>query len=129
MKPRRRYRKKPDQYIIAIQLQLETEGFSYLKWGSEQRCKKGDWLVDNDGDIYTIDDSVFAATYHEVEPGRYVKAAPVWAEIAQTDGAIATKEGVSNYKAGDYIVYNNEDGTDRYCVSAAKFEKMYMLDQ
>jgi len=45
MDTRRRYRKKPDQFVVAVQLALDTNGFTYKKWGAEQRCKRGDWLV------------------------------------------------------------------------------------
>ena len=129
MGTRRRYRKKADQFIVAVQLDLDTDGFTYLKWGAEQRCKRGDWLVDNEGDIYTVDSEVFAKTYRNAGPGIYVKTTPVWAEIADKPGRVITKEGESHYQAGDYLVYNNEDGTDAYCISAAKFESMYELDE
>jgi hypothetical protein len=56
-----------------------------------------------------------------------VKTTPVWAERATQPGRVATKEGQSHYSAGDYLVSNNEDGTDAYCIAAAKFEAMYEL--
>ena len=40
-------------------------------------------------------------------------------------GHIETKEGLSHYIEGDYIVYNNEDLTDGYCMRDKKFEGMY----
>ena len=129
MPDRRRYRRKADQYVVAVQLDLDTGGFTYRKWGGEQRCKRGDWLVDNDGDIYTVDREVFARTYRQARPGAYVKTTRVWAEIATEDGSVATKEGRSHYRRGDYLVSNNEDGADAYCVGAAKFESMYELDR
>lgn len=125
---RQRYRKRADQFVLAIRLSLETEGFGYRKWGDAQRCKAGDWLVDNDGDVYTVDADAFARTYRRVEPGRYVKTTPVWAERAANAGSIATKEGLTHYAAGDYIVFNDEDGTDGYAVSPPKFEAMYEAD-
>ena len=128
MSTRLRYRKRPDQFVIAVQLKLDTPGFAYRKWGADQRCKGGDWLVDNHGDVYTVDAEVFARTYRQVAPGQYVKTTPVWAEVATAAGAVATKEGESRYAAGDYLVSNNEDGTDAYCISAAKFEAMYERD-
>ena len=60
MVERRRYRKCPDRAVIAVQIDLDTPGFTYRKWGGEQRCKAGDWLVDNDGDVYTVDRESFA---------------------------------------------------------------------
>ncbi len=128
MTTRRRYRKKPECFVIAVQLELDTKGFTYHKWGAEQRCKPGDWLLDNDGDIYTVDKDVFAQTYRRIRPGAYVKTTPVWAEVAEAAGSVETKEGRSDYRKGDYLVYNNEDGTDAYCMSAPKFESMYELD-
>jgi hypothetical protein len=129
MGTRKRYRKKPDQFVIAVQLELDMEGFIYRKWGDDQKCKPGDWLVDNDGDIYTVDRDVFAKTYRKTRPGHYLKTTPIWAEVATEPGSVETKEGRSHYDAGDYLVSNNEDGTDAYCISAAKFESMYELDE
>jgi hypothetical protein len=42
---------------------------------------------------------------------------------------VETKEGQSHYRAGDYLVSNNEDGSDAYAISAAKFESMYVPDE
>jgi hypothetical protein len=122
---RRRYRKKADQFVVAVQLKMETEGFVYQKWGDEQRCKPGDWLVDNQGDVYSVDHTTFDQTYEKKSRGIYVKKTAVWAEQAKEPGKVPTKEGFSHYQAGDYLVSNNEDGSDDYCISAEKFESMY----
>ena len=122
------YRKKSDQFVVAVQLDLETDGLSYRKWGAEQKCKKGDWLVNNNDETYTIDKDSFEQTYRKESPGLYVKSTPVLAEIAEKSGSIETKEGQSTYKKGDYIIYNNEDKTDAYCMSAENFQSMYELD-
>lgn len=129
MATRHRYRKKAGQSVVAVQLDLDTDGFVYSKWGGDQTCKRGDWLVDNDGDIYTVDGDVFARTYRKAGPGLYAKSAPVWAEVAGAPGSVATKEGRSHYETGDYIVCNNEDGTDAYCIARDKFEEMYEPDE
>jgi hypothetical protein len=126
---RRKYKKKADSFVVAVQLNLDTDGFTYHKWGAVQRGKKGDWLVNNNGDIYTIDEEVFAKTYRKKSPGIYVKTTSVWAEVATESGIVKTKEGESHYDAGDYLVSNNEDGRDAYCISADKFESMYELDE
>ena len=107
---------------------LDTDGLTYRKWGGEQRAKPGDWIVDNEGDIYTVDADVFARTYRRTGPGTYVKTTPVWVEQAQRAGNVKTKEGVTHYKSGDYLVSNNHDGSDAYAISAAKFESMYTPD-
>ncbi len=127
-KSARRYRRKPGGFVIAIRLDLETEGFRYKKWGGWQLCKPGDWLVYNQGDTYTVDAEVFARTYRRIGPGRYVKTTPVWAVKAQHPGEVTTREGVSRYQAGDYLVSNDPAGEDRYCVSAEMFESLYEPD-
>lgn len=122
---RRKYRKKASQYVVAVKLDIQTDGISYRKWGGTQRAKRGDWLLDNDGDVYTVDARVFARTYSRLRPGTFVKTTPVWAEVATHAGSVKTKEGESHYKRGDYVVYNRKNGGDGYCVSAAKFKSMY----
>ena len=62
-------------------------------------------------------------------PGIYTKSTPVWAEKAAQDGSVFTKEGESHYRSGDYIVSNDEEGSDRYCMPAARFEAIYELDR
>jgi hypothetical protein len=125
MATRRKYIKRVSNLVVAIQLDLDTAGFTYRKWGGAQTCKPGDWIVNNGGDVYTVDRDTFARTYHAESPGLYRKVAPVWAEVADHDGAINTKEGITHYKTGDYIVFNDEEGQDGYAVSAPSFEAMY----
>jgi hypothetical protein len=127
MSKRRKYKKKSASFVTAVQLDLDTEGFKYKKWGGEQSAKKGDWLVDNDGDKYTVSRESFATTYDFVSPGVYVKSAPVWAEIADKPGKVKTQEGETAYEAGDYLVSNDEDGRDAYAVTKEKFASMYEL--
>ena len=88
-------------------------------------CKPGDWLIENDGDVYTVDADAFAASYERTARGRYVKTAPVWAVRADAAGEISTREGSTRYAAGDYLVSNRADGSDDYAVSREKFESMY----
>ena len=122
---RQKYRKRESQAVVAVQLALEGAGFTYEKWGGTQTCKPGDWLVNNDGDVYTVDRDTFARTYKQVDKGTYAKIAPVWAEVAREPGEVTTKEGVTRYRAGDYLVFNEESGGDAYAVAADKFEAMY----
>jgi hypothetical protein len=125
---RLRYRRKPDQAVSAVRLVLEFDGFSYRKWGGEQRAQVGDWLVDNDGDVYTVSADSFASTYRQLSPGRWLKVTPVWAEQAARAGVVATKEGQTQYEAGDWLVSNAEDGSDAYAINADKFEQTYEPD-
>ena len=124
-KRRCRYFRRSGKLVIAVRLALDTEGFVYRKWGGEQRAKAGDWIVDNEGDIYTIDADVFKRTYRQTGPGTFVKTTPIWAERASFAGSVQTKEGVTHYNVGDYLVSNSSDGTDDYAIAADKFESLY----
>jgi hypothetical protein len=124
----RRFKRRADRIVTAVQLRLETDGFRYHKWGGEQRCKPGDWLVDNDGEVYTVDRDTFARTYRLIGPGQFFKFGLVWAERASCDGRIPTKEGHTSYEAGDYLVYNDPRREDGYAIKAATFERLYEPD-
>jgi hypothetical protein len=119
------YRRKERTFVTAVRLELNTEGFTYLKWGGTQRCKRGDWLVNNQDDVYTIDAETFERSYQIVSPGLYEKIAPVWAEVAAEPGTIQTKEGSTAYLAGDYLVFNASDRKDGYAMSAETFSQLY----
>lgn len=123
----RRYVKRPEVTVQAIRLSLDFDGFSYRKWGDVQRCKPGDWLVLNNGELYTVDADSFAATYEALpdHEGRFRKTASVWARRARQDGQIETREGTTHYHAGDFIVYNDSDGRDGYAVPADEFLGQY----
>lgn len=129
MPRRRRYRKRAGQFVVAIPIDLAVDTFVYRKWGAKQRAKRGDWLVNNGDDIYTIDGSVFDRTYKRLRPGIYLKITPVWAAVAASAGSVKTKEGESRYRKGDYIVFNDRNGTDAYCMAPKKFRAMYELDE
>ena len=110
---------------MAVQLNLDTAGFKYEKWGQIQICKQGDWMVNNNGDVYTIDQQIFANTYKENGKGQYFKSIVVWAEVADKAGVIQTKEGSTYYRVGDCLVYNDVADDDAYAISREKFEKLY----
>lgn len=114
-----------------MRLAFDADGFlfRYRKWGGEQRAKAGDWLIDNNGDVYTVDAVVFARSYravYEKGPGSYVKTTPIWAERAEKPGVVPTKEGSTQYQTGDYLVSNSDDDSDRYAIAAEKFETLYL---
>ena len=125
MSARLKYVKREHQTVVAVQLALETTGFTYEKWGATQTCKQGDWIVNDGGDVHTVDQESFARTHQEVSPGVYLKTGHVWAEVADAAGQVSTKEGVTHYQAGDYLVFNEEEGGDAYAVPADKFKEMY----
>lgn len=121
----KKYRRREDTRIVAVQLDLDTEGFVYQKWGGPQRCKRGDWLVRNGEETYTVDREVFARTYAPVGPGVYERTGVVWAERAGESGAVETLEGRTEYAAGDYLVFENPQREGAYAVGADRFEALY----
>jgi len=125
MGARRKYIKRQQRPVVAVRVDLDTEGFTYRKWGGAQRCKAGDWIVDSDGEVYTVDGKVFAANYERLSLGVFVKTTPVFAERADRSGVIGTNEASTAYDAGDYLVSNDAQGTDAWAVPREKFERMY----
>lgn len=125
----KRYRSKPGITVTAIQIKLKTEGIRYEKWGAIQLARTNDWLVENDGECYTVAADSFSRTYQPVADGRYVKISQVWAYQATESGRIDTLEGSSGYESGDYIVFNNpDDPADVYAVAKTRFESHYIPD-
>lgn len=111
--------------VIAVQLDLDVDGFTYRKWGGVQTASPGDWLVNNGGDVYTVERETFERTYRMVSPGLYKKTQRIWARVADVDGKIQTKEGETHYRAGDMIVFNDEEQRDGYAMKTETFEKLY----
>jgi hypothetical protein len=129
----RQYRRREKTEVTAIPIRLEPAEsgaavlFRYRKWEAEQRCKPGDWLVQNGEDVYTVDARTFERTYECIAPGRYRKTGSVWAERAPAPGVISTQEGATQYEAGDWLVYNQRDRKDGYAMGPEKFEQLYVL--
>ncbi len=51
----------------------------------------------------------------------------MWAEEVDSSGTITTKEGSTDFQAGDYLVFNDEEGRDGYAVSQEKFRSLHGL--
>ncbi|SMF15405.1 hypothetical protein SAMN02745866_01004 [Alteromonadaceae bacterium Bs31] len=126
MPQRNAYQRKVNS-VSAVQLKLDLIEFRFRKWGAEQRCKKNDWLVDNEGDVYPVDKDYFDKYYRQIGPGEYTKVGTVWAEQAAHTGFTPTLEGQSEFRVGDYIVYDQPEGGDAHVVEKSKFEVMYAL--
>ena len=127
MSPLEQYKRKQQTWVTAVRLDVEMEGFTYHKWGDTQRAKRGDWLVNNQGDTYTVDAESFERTYRMVSPGVYEKHAPVWARQAEADGQIPTREGSTAYKTGDFLVFNDPGEKDGYAMTEETFHSLYTL--
>jgi len=125
MQTRKRYKKRPKFYVIAVQFDLDFDVFKFQKWGGNQKCKPGDWLINNDGDVYTVDKEYFRNHYQMISPGVYNKIGEIWAEVAAEAGTIKTKEGSTDYKSGDYLVFDRPEGGEGYAIAKLKFERWY----
>src|ERR1041385_1988859 len=120
-----RYKRRQQTLVIAIQLDLDTEGLTYRKWGGTQHAKRGDWIVNNQGDVYTVDAASFRTRYQEASLGLYQKVGDVWSEKATSAGAIETKEGTTDYGPGDFLVFNDPDRKDGYAMKPDIFHRLY----
>ncbi|MDQ6978625.1 MAG: DUF4231 domain-containing protein [Mariprofundaceae bacterium] len=119
------YRKRPKYHVTAVQLDLSFKRFEYQKWNKPQVCKRGSWLVNNNGEVYTVEKDYFREHYQQVSPGVYKKIGAVWAEVATKSGVIKTKEGETPYSTGDYLVFDRAEGGDGYAIKKNVFEHMY----
>lgn len=125
------YNRQKTPPVTAIQLKFNvpegtTHLFKYQKWGDTQQCKPNDWLVKtNNNEVYTIDIESFANTYTRVSGDQYEKSVGVYAYKSDTDGSIPTKEGVTYFKSGDWVTFNDKALTDGYAISDEKFRKLY----
>jgi len=119
------YKRKTAGTIVAIQLKFEELHFTFKKWQASQKCKSGDWLVENQGDVYTVDEEEFARTYEKVSKGIYKKTSIIWANQAQSIGHIKTIEGKTHYKNGDFLIANEKNGEYLYAISNKKFHQLY----
>ena len=124
----RRYRRRPDRPVLAVRLALDFDALVYRKWGDTQQAKPGDWLVESEGDTYTVDADAFERTYEQVAPGQFVKQAPVWAIRATEAGSVETLEGATHYEAGDFLVRNGSPEGEPYAIARATFESLYEPD-
>jgi hypothetical protein len=125
MAKRKCYQKKSGNLVTAVRMDLMFDEFTYQKWNASQHGKPGDWLVNNNNDVYTVDNDYFRKNYKYLSPGAYEKIGTIWAEVAEEDGSIETVEGSTAYIAGDYLVYDREVGGTGYAVSKQDFERMY----
>lgn len=125
----KRYRRRKMTTVTAVQIALDTEGFSYKKWDDVQVARAGDWLVNNNGNVYTIDSEVFERTYTKVREGTYEKTGLIWAGQAQKAGKVRSTSGFTNYRAGDFVVFNDQDRDDGWAMSEEEFESLYELDE
>jgi hypothetical protein len=125
MEERKKYRRRIDTAVVAVQINLDIDGFTYYKWGGIQQASSGDWLVDNGDDVYTVQNATFVETYRNLSHGLYAKVVQVWAQEANADGKIDTKEGATHYRLGDMLVFNDENGQDGYAMPRKKFLQLY----
>lgn len=115
--------------FTAIPLDLDDLVFTFNKWGAVNKAKTNDLLVRKNGESYIIDRISFEDTCEPVShsPDRYVKTSPILARQMNEDGIILTKEGRTNYTAGQFLCYNRPDLTDGWAQKASNIENNYVL--
>lgn len=125
----KRYRRRDDAIVAAVRIDLDTDGFTYRKWGGEQVVRPSDWLVDNGREVYPVDAGTFAETYAPIAPGQYRKTARVWARQAEAEGRVASTSGWTRYAAGDMVVFASAAQNDGWAVPCEDFLALYRPDE
>lgn len=123
----KQYERRPDGLIIAIQIRLDLEagGIAYRKWDSEQWGKRGDWLINDDGDTYTVSAENFANDYELSESGLYRNTAKVWAEEATGSGFVEIRGGTAPFVEGNMLVFSDPDRKEGQVFFYNKFNRLY----
>ncbi|MGQ7787939.1 PGDYG domain-containing protein [Nesterenkonia sp. K-15-9-6] len=93
--------------------------------GAVMEAKPGDWIVDDDGQQWSVDAEVFAETYEAVSEGRYRKTGEVRARQIAQPTSLETLEGSDQLDAGDWVVQNASG--ECWGVSDARFRRRYQV--
>jgi hypothetical protein len=82
---RKTKRGRTTAFVTAVQLDLDTEGFRYNKWGGG---KYANVAIGSSTTTVTstVSQEAFAKTHQLISPGVYLKTASVWAEVAEMQG-------------------------------------------
>ena len=128
-RPQDATRRRPDQYVIAVQLDLDTAGFTFRKWGAEQRVQarrlarrqRRRRLHRRRGQSSRAPTASCAAA----PTSRRRRCGPRRARRP----AASPRRRAARTTGRRLLVSNDEDGSDAYAVDAAKFEAMYEPDE
>jgi hypothetical protein len=112
--------------VTAIQIDFDKVSFTYHKWGSDQKATSGDWIVNTNGDIFTVPREIFARSYKMIGHGQYLQTGDVWVRHTIEPGFLKTNNGKVNYKAGDYLVFNDPEGNHGIVVKPNIFTEFYL---
>ncbi|MEB3335092.1 MAG: patatin-like phospholipase family protein [Cyanobacteriota bacterium] len=94
------YRERKETEVKAIRLNLELESFTYHQGDGARTGKRGDWLVECEGRVSTVDHATFNRYYKQVAPASYRKQLIVWAAPV-SDGVLVCMD--SEGKDGDVL--------------------------
>jgi hypothetical protein len=67
---------------------------------------------------------VYNAPFLKTEPSD--RPEPIRQRGGRSAGVVQTKDGSTQYRAGDYLMSNADDDSDRYAISAEKFAALYL---
>lgn len=94
----------PTSVVRVIQLDAP------LTWnadhGSTMQAQPGDWLVQSEGDTWSVEDGIFRVTYEHLRDDLYRKVTPVLAVELPAAGTVLSREGMVEAEQGDLLVCN-----------------------
>jgi hypothetical protein len=82
-------------------------------------------LCTTQGDVYIANVDGFERAYGMVSRDMFETHSSVWAEQAETAGAIETKEGSTHYCSDDYPIFNVPGRQNGYAIAAETFHSQY----
>lgn len=101
--------------------QLE-EDFTWTSGtGSSLKGVRGDWLIKDGFEVWTVAQSTFTTTHQEVSPGWYKKVSPALLLLLDCDLTVESLEGPSSGAKGD-ILAGGESG-NVWIMSADKWNR------
>lgn len=91
--------------------------------GETMQAAAGDWAVQADGDMWSVRDDIFQATYEHVDGQQWRRRGRVLARPAQPGETLETLEGPATAAEGDWVV-RGADG-EQWPVPGEEFAERY----
>jgi hypothetical protein len=95
--------------VRAIRLDLELESFTYRQGDGVRTGKRGDWLVECQGQVTIVDEATFARSYKQIAPATYLHQSVVWAAPV----------------SGGVLVCRDPEGKEGDVLCADRFHSLY----
>ena len=109
-----------------VKAQKLTDTFQWQSTdGNNLVGEKGDYLIESDGNRWTVQPEIFEKTYSENSDGTFTKTAQVIAVKVNAALTINTLEGESVVHEGDYLLCG--ESADVWSIDSTNFVKKYFL--